>query len=94
MQQRERRNLQRARSADEVEEDLVEEDQLLEEEEEKNADQSFESSYTSKRGRPKIPDSWTRVMHVTPELDHRGKEHWISSDLMLQRNLIEKSQVA
>ena len=64
---------QRAHMSDESEGELIEEDQEVPQEEEKDVEQSVESSHTSARGRPRIHESWSRVMHITPELSHRGR---------------------
>jgi hypothetical protein len=52
-----------------------------------------QSSQVSRRGRPKIPITWSRVMHVTPELSNKVKEHWVATDIMLQKNLMNQSQL-
>ena len=89
--QRNREPSQDAQSR-ESDHELQEEDQIVDGSQDDEDDISIVSSQPSKRGRPKIPICWSRVMHVTPELSHVGKQHWVSSDLMLQQNLIVKQQ--
>ena len=63
----------RAQNSDDQDEDLLEEDQEGIQEEEKEVEQSIDSSHTSIRGRPRVHESWSRVMHVTNELNHSGR---------------------
>ena len=62
-----------ANESEESDGELIEEDQEGPQEEEKEVEQSVDSSHTSARGRPRVHESWSRVMHVTAELNHRGR---------------------
>jgi hypothetical protein len=76
----------------ESDQELQEEDQIADVDEADDDEMSIVSSQPNKRGRPKLPICWSRVMRVTPELDHHGKQHWVSSDILIQQNLIVKQQ--
>jgi hypothetical protein len=71
---------------------LGEEDQVAVPQDDEEEEKSVESSQPSRRGRPRIPISWSRVLLVTPELDHKGRKHEVFVDLTLQQNLIERQQ--
>jgi hypothetical protein len=39
----------------------------------------------ARRGRPKLPLTWTRVLHITPELDSSAAAHEVFVDTVLQQ---------
>ena len=46
----------------------------------------------ARRGRPKLPLTWTRVLHITPELDSSASAHEIFVDTVLQQQFRQQNE--
>jgi hypothetical protein len=90
MQGNEERKRDHSHAEDDEESDLVEEDQLAEAAVDEDLEPSLDSIPSNRRGRPKIPVTWSRVLHVTPELSTVVKEQWVAADLVVQKALMEQ----
>ena len=50
-------------------------------------DASISSVPSNKRGRKKIPEKWTRVMHIDANYSDRPREHVLATDILLSQGL-------
>ena len=70
----------RRRTEQEIDEELKEGESVSESEESEDAVASISSTSTAKRGRPRLPIVWSRVMHIKDDKPIRAAEHWVSVD--------------
>ena len=75
------KNVRRQTQESESDEDLYEEEDVREEEK-MSADQSVDS-IKSKRGRPKVPDQWSRVISISADDLENIKVYELGPDLLL-----------
>ena len=90
MEQIEERKRGHSHAEDDEKSDLLEEDQQADAPEDEEQEPSLDSNPSHRRGRPKIPVTWSRVLHVTPKLSNVVKEQWVAADLVVQKTLMEQ----
>ena len=49
-------------------------------EEAQESEESVKSVVPAKRGRPKLPIVWSRVLHIKDGEQIKAAEHWVSTD--------------